>query len=40
VPELTGLAEHHLAEVSGAVTWRRVAGVAGLLPDAELTPAP
>ena len=40
VPELTGLAERHLAEVFGAVTWRRVVGVASLLPDAELTPAP
>jgi len=40
VPELTGLAEQHLAEVFGAVTWRRVVGVASLFPDAELTPAP
>src|ERR1700745_1303417 len=32
VPELTGLAEHHLAEVFGAVTWRRMAGVSTLFP--------
>jgi len=40
VPELTGLAEHHLAEVFAAVSWRRMVGVASLVPDAELTPAP
>src|SRR5499427_2424002 len=33
VPELTGLAEHHLAEVFCAVSWRRMVGVASLLPE-------
>ena len=37
VAELTGLAEHHLADVFGAPAWRR-ANVASLLPDAELSP--
>ena len=38
VAELIPLAEHHLADVFGAVTWRR-ADVASLLPDADLSPA-
>jgi lipoyl(octanoyl) transferase len=39
VAAVTGLAEHRLAEVLGATAWRR-AGVASLLPDAELSTAP
>jgi hypothetical protein len=38
VIELTGLAEEHLAKVFGAPAWHR-AGVASLLPGAELSPA-
>jgi lipoyl(octanoyl) transferase len=38
VAELTGLAEHHLADVFGAVAWRR-ADVASLLPAGTLTTA-
>jgi lipoyl(octanoyl) transferase len=36
--ELTVLAEHHLADVFGAPSWRR-ADVASLLRDADLSPA-
>ena len=38
VPEITALAERHLAEVFGAPVWRR-AYVASLLAGAELSPA-
>jgi lipoyl(octanoyl) transferase len=38
VAEQAFLAEHYLAEVFGAPAWRR-AGVASLLPGAELSPA-
>jgi lipoyl(octanoyl) transferase len=38
VADVTGLAERHLAGVLGATSWRR-AGVATLLPDADLSPA-
>ena len=38
VPDITGLAERHLAEVFGAPVWRH-ADVAGLLAGAELSPA-
>ena len=38
VAEVTGLAEHHLADVFGARAWRRV-DLADLLPGAELSPA-
>jgi lipoyl(octanoyl) transferase len=39
VPEITGLAERHLAEVFGAAAWRR-ADATSLLAGAELAPAP
>ena len=39
VPEITVLAERHLAEVFGARAWRR-AGVASLLPRPEPSPVP
>jgi lipoyl(octanoyl) transferase len=39
VADVTAAAEHHLAAVLGATTWRRVAGVADLLPQAMPSPA-
>ena len=39
VADVTAAAEHHLAAVLGATTWRRVDGTAGLVPAPELSPA-
>jgi lipoyl(octanoyl) transferase len=39
VADVTAAAEHHLAAVLGATTWRRVDGVADLLPHATPSPA-
>ena len=39
VTDMTGVAEHHLATVLGATTWRRVDGVTDLLPHAMPSPA-
>lgn len=40
VADMTNLVEPHLADVLGALSWRSVNGTAGLLPAAELSPAP
>jgi lipoyl(octanoyl) transferase len=39
VADVTAAAEHHLATVLGATTWRRMDGVTGLLPPAMPSPA-